>query len=81
MKYNSPPIIEAIFDLRIDKDENIVFTRNSKKQIIEYVYEALEEKKKPLTVFELLKRIKMRVAINRIPMSGFTLSIGILKNS
>lgn len=41
------------FELSIDSDENIVFNRNTKKQTIDYVYEVLEEKCKPLTLYEI----------------------------
>lgn len=46
------------FELIIDTNENIVFTRNTKKQVIEYVYEVLAEKKEPMTVYEIYDLIQ-----------------------
>lgn len=42
----------------IDSNENIVFNRNIKKQVIEYVYELLEERGEPITVYEMFDTIQ-----------------------
>jgi predicted Zn-ribbon and HTH transcriptional regulator len=46
------------FELTIDEDENIVFKRNVKKQVIDYVYEILQERHEPLTIFEIFEIIE-----------------------
>jgi hypothetical protein len=44
----------------LDADENIKFRRNTKKQVIEYVYEILEERNEPLTIYELFDFIEKK---------------------
>ncbi len=46
------------FQLSINSDDCIVFSRNTKIQVIDYVLRALEESKKPLTVYELFDTIE-----------------------
>lgn len=48
------------FELTINSEDNIVFSRNTKKQVIDYVHKVLEEENKPLTVFELFDIIEHR---------------------
>ena len=48
------------FELTIDTEDNIVFKRNIKKQVIDYVYEVLEEKNEPLTVYEIFEVIERK---------------------
>lgn len=43
-------ILLGEFGLIIDNDANIVFARNTKKQVLDYVYEILDEKNEALTV-------------------------------
>jgi len=44
--------------LSVNIEDSIEFTRNTYKPVIEYVYEALEEINKPLTVYELYNIIE-----------------------
>ncbi len=46
------------YEMTIDSNENIVFNRNIKKQVIEYVYELLEERGEPITVYEMFDTIQ-----------------------
>ena len=46
------------FELTIDMDENLVFKRNVKKQVIDYVYEILKERHEPLNVYEMYEIIE-----------------------
>ena len=46
------------FELILDTNENIVFKRNTKKQVIEYVHEVLAEKNEPMTVYEIYDLIQ-----------------------
>lgn len=48
------------FELTIDTDDNIVFKRNIKKQVIDFVYEVLEEINEPLTVYEIFEVIEQK---------------------
>ncbi|MCG6191358.1 DNA-directed RNA polymerase subunit alpha C-terminal domain-containing protein [Maribellus maritimus] len=48
------------FEISLDIYENIVFKRNTKKQVIEYVYDVLEEKNEPMTVYEIYGIIKSK---------------------
>lgn len=48
------------FELIIDTNENIVFKRNTKKQVIEYVHEVLAERNEPLTVYEIYDLIERK---------------------
>ena len=48
------------FEIVIDSDENIVFKRNTKKQISNYVYKIFEEVKKPLTIYEIYSFIEQK---------------------
>ena len=41
------------FEIIIDIDENITFSRNSNKTIVDYIYNILSKVKKPLTVYEI----------------------------
>lgn len=50
------------FNLTIDIDESIVFKSNVKKQVISYIYDVLEERKVPLTVYEIFELIEERNA-------------------
>lgn len=54
---NIIPICENLlfneFEISLDTFDNIIFKRNTKKQVIEYVYDILKEKKEPLTVYEI----------------------------
>lgn len=54
---NIIPICEHLlfneFEISLDTYDNIIFKRNTKKQVIEYVYDVLKEKKEPLTVYEI----------------------------
>ena len=58
------PITEYIifneFKLSIDIYDQIIFKRKTKKQVAEYVYEVLEEKNEPLTVYELFDLIERK---------------------
>ena len=53
-------IIFNEFDVCINTNECIAFTKNTKVQIIDYVYEALEKTKEPLTIYELYKIIETK---------------------
>jgi len=46
------------FELILDINENIVFKRNTKRQVIEYVHEILTEKNEPMTVYEIYNLIQ-----------------------
>ena len=46
------------FEISINADDCIVFSRNTKIQVIDYVLKTLEESKKPLTVYELFDKIE-----------------------
>lgn len=48
------------FEISLDIHENIIFKRNTKKQVIEYVIDVLEEKNEPMTVYEIYDIIKSR---------------------
>ena len=41
------------FELRIDINDYIIFKRNTKKQVIDYVIDVLKESNRPLTVYEI----------------------------
>lgn len=56
----SEHLLFSEFELCVDVDENIVFKRNTIKQVGEYVYEILYEKKIPLTVYEIYKLISQK---------------------
>ncbi len=53
------PITENIlfneFELTLDSLEQITFKRNTKKQVLEYVYDILEEANEPLTVYQIFE--------------------------
>jgi len=51
-------IINEEFELYLDLDENLVFRRNTIKQIFEYPFEALEQLGKPSKVKEIFERVK-----------------------
>ena len=46
------------FELTISNDGCLIFLRNTKVRIIEYVYDALEKTKRPLTIYELYQLIE-----------------------
>jgi predicted Zn-ribbon and HTH transcriptional regulator len=46
------------FEIILDTNENIVFKRNTKKQVIEYVHEVLAKKNEPMTVYEIYDLIQ-----------------------
>lgn len=48
------------FDININTNDCVVFTKNTKVQIIDYVYEALEKMKEPLTIYELYNIIETK---------------------
>lgn len=56
------PIAEKImndeFELYLDLDENLIFKRNTFKQVYEYAYEALEELRKPSKLNIILDKVK-----------------------
>ncbi len=51
------PIAEHIifneFEITIDIYDQIIFSRNTKKQVIEYVYDILEERNEPLDIYQI----------------------------
>lgn len=55
------PITEKIindeFELYLDLDENLIFKRNTNKQVHEYTYEALEHLGKPSKVIEIFEKV------------------------
>lgn len=53
-------LIFSEFELTIDIEENIVFKRNVKKQVIQYVYEILKEKNEPMTVYNIYDTIELK---------------------
>ena len=53
-------ILFSEFEMILDTEENIIFRKNTKKQVIEYVYEILEEKNEPLNVYELFDFIEIK---------------------
>ena len=50
-------IINEEFELYLDLESNIIFNRNTKKQVHEYSYEALEQLGKPSKVKEIFEKI------------------------
>jgi len=46
-------IIFNEFEISIDTFDQIIFRRNTKKQVIEYVYDILKEKNKPLDIYQI----------------------------
>jgi hypothetical protein len=56
------PILEQLlfseFEMSIDIDDNIIFKRNTIKQVYEYTYEALEVLGQPSKVQEICKKVK-----------------------
>lgn len=62
------------FELSINTDDCILFSRNTKVPIIDYVYETLEKMKEPLTIYELFNIIE-----NKYP--GVTKSSDSLRGS
>jgi len=55
------PVAEKIvndeFELYLDLDENLIFKRNTVKQVYEYSYEALEQLGKPSKVKEIFEKV------------------------
>lgn len=55
------PICEKIindeFEIYLDLDENLIFNRNTNKQVHEYAYEALEQLGKPSKVKEIFEKV------------------------
>jgi hypothetical protein len=45
------------FQISLDSDDNIIFKRNTFKQVGDYVYDILNERKTPLTVYEIYKQL------------------------
>ena len=56
----SESILFTEFEIILDSEDNILFSKNTKKQVIEYVYEVLEEKNVPLTVYEIFNCIEKK---------------------
>lgn len=50
-------ILNEEFELYLDLDENLTFERNTKKQVSEYAYEALENLGKPSKVKEIFEKV------------------------
>lgn len=50
-------IINEEFELYLDLDENLIFKRNTKKQVHEYAFEALEHLGKPSKVNEIFEKV------------------------
>jgi hypothetical protein len=52
-------LVFSEFELTIDIEENIVFKRNVKKQVIQYVYEVLKEKNEPMAIYDIYNTIEL----------------------
>jgi hypothetical protein len=46
-------VLFSEFELSIDIDERIIFERNTRKQVVEYVYDILERKNEPLDIYQI----------------------------
>ncbi len=62
--YVSPEIIQISehilfneFQISLDSDDNIIFKRNTFKQVVDYVYDILDERKTPLSLYEIYKQL------------------------
>lgn len=51
-------VINEEFEIYLDLDENIIFKRNTIKQVYEYAFEALETLGKPSKVKEIFEKVK-----------------------